>query len=156
MGFDRSSREQNQVEPIFFARTFPWRLQALAVAAQIPSSLWRRLALDALAIRVTASEAQVEIEGVIPIELAHTQSSGNVTTTEQTLACLSSPAYDESCITPRLPFRVVSGYQTYVTYSLSVKENSYLVLTHWCIILLNNSIAHSTEEPRTYILRRLD
>lgn len=47
----------------------------------------KRLALDALDVRVTALSDQVKIQGVIPIELTHTQSSADVTTIEQTSGC---------------------------------------------------------------------
>ncbi len=46
----------------------------------------KRLALDALGVKVTALSGQIKIQGVIPVELTHTQSSPDVTTIEQTSA----------------------------------------------------------------------
>ncbi len=45
----------------------------------------KRLALDALDIRITASKQKIDIKGVIPIEMT-TSSTSNVTTIEQTSA----------------------------------------------------------------------
>ena len=46
----------------------------------------KRLALDALGIKVLANHERIEIHGNIPLESATTQSSGDVTTTGQTWA----------------------------------------------------------------------
>ena len=46
----------------------------------------KRLALDALGIKVLANHERIEIHGNIPLESATTQSSGDVTTIGQTWA----------------------------------------------------------------------
>ena len=46
----------------------------------------KRLALEALDIRVTASTLKIDINGIIPIEIPTISSSANVTTIAQTSA----------------------------------------------------------------------
>ncbi len=48
----------------------------------------KRLALEALDIRVTASTRSIDIKGIIPVEFPTLPSSTDVTTTAQTSACL--------------------------------------------------------------------
>lgn len=53
----------------------------------------KRLALDALDIKVVSTQESTEIKGVIPIVLTSTQSSGGSLTIEQTSGCLPFHAY---------------------------------------------------------------
>jgi len=48
----------------------------------------KRLALDALDIRITVSPQQIDIKGIIPVEIANLPSPTDVTTIEQTSGCL--------------------------------------------------------------------
>ena len=56
----------------------------------------KRLALEALDIRVTASTQGIDIKGIIPVEFPTLPSSTDVTTIAQTSGCLSSHAYSYS------------------------------------------------------------
>jgi site-specific DNA recombinase len=56
----------------------------------------KRLAFEALALRIEATKEKVEITGIIPVEITATQSSDPLLTTGQTSACLSGHAYDYS------------------------------------------------------------
>ena len=53
----------------------------------------KRLAFDALDIRVTASTQSIDIKGIIPVEITTAPSSADVTTIAQTSGCLSTHAY---------------------------------------------------------------
>jgi len=48
----------------------------------------KKLALEILDIKVTATVAQVEITGTIPVDITTTSSSGSLPTIEQTSGCL--------------------------------------------------------------------
>ena len=53
----------------------------------------KRLALDALDIRVTASTQNIDIKGIIPVEIKSLASPAHVTTVAQALGCLSTHTY---------------------------------------------------------------
>ena len=48
----------------------------------------KRLALDVLDIKVTATPEQIDIKGVVPIDITPTQASASLLTTERTSGCL--------------------------------------------------------------------
>ena len=54
----------------------------------------KRLALEALDIRVTASTQSMDIKGIIPVEFPTLSLSTEVTTTAQTSGCLTTDAYE--------------------------------------------------------------
>jgi len=54
----------------------------------------RRLALDALGVKITASKDRIDIQGAIPVEAKSTPTSSDVTTIGQTWECLIALYYD--------------------------------------------------------------
>jgi len=64
----------------------------------------KRLALDALDVMVTATREQVDIKGVMPIDITTTQTYQGFTTIERTSACLLTWAY--SCFGQESQFKL--------------------------------------------------